>query len=118
MRIRPLLLCKVREKTKMDGNILYPYDNLHTTVTTQRTAINNTWQLHQSHLQQNILTPASQLMKEAAEPFQQHINDWNQTLEEHYQAFHTFLDLLHTGTTDMQTQDTAISQGFHNKTQP
>ncbi len=95
-----------------DDTVLYPISDLQTTATTQRKALNDAWQNHQAHLNQYILAPAATLFKDPADTFHSHMTSWNQTLQEHYQALHTFLDTLDTSATKMKMLDTNISNDF------
>ena len=95
-----------------DDLIRYPFADMHETASTQQSQLNQFWPNHQAHLNQHILSPASLLMKEASEPFQQHINTWNTTLEQHYRALHSFLSTLDMGATTMETTDHKNSLGF------
>ncbi len=95
-----------------DDAMQYPIPDLETTVSTQRKSLDDAWQTHQTHLDQQILTPAATLFKSPAEVFHDHMTSWHQTLQEHYQAFHTFLDTLQKGSTAMDTQDTDTSNTF------
>jgi uncharacterized protein YukE len=102
------------EPIMKDDFIRYPFADMHETASTQHTQLNQFWLTHQAHLNQHILSPASLLMKEASDPFQQHINSWNTNLEQHYHALHSFLSTLDLGATAMETADHNTSLGFDN----
>ena len=99
-----------------DDTIQYPLDTLQCTAGTQRNALNDAWQNHQAHIQQHILTPALSLIH-GGDTLHQHISSWNQTLEDHYNALHTFLNVLDGSATTMGTADTNVSKGFEQKEQ-
>jgi|SRR5579859_4976561 len=92
--------------------IQYPIDDLRTIAATQHKALNDTWQNHQTHLNQYILTPASTLPKDVADAFRSHMTSWHQTLQDHYDALHTLLNVLDTGATNMEQQDKDVSKEF------
>lgn len=96
----------------MDEFIQYPSENLQTAATTQGKILHDTWQAHLTHLNQQILQPASQLTGGAGDKFQQHMITWSQNLGAYYQALTTFTNLLKTGSIQMDTLDTNVGQTF------
>jgi hypothetical protein len=90
----------------------YPLDDMHTTASTQRQLLENSWQNHQHTLRTTILYPSSQLLTDAAVPFGQHITIWSQNLDKYYQTLLALAAQLDQGATTIQIQDTAVSQTF------
>ncbi len=93
--------------------IHYPITDMQSLATSQRKILNDAWDTHQTHLQQRILTQASTLPGHAADTFHSHMTAWHQTLQDHYDAMHTFLNVLDGGAGGMQTQDTNVGNDFN-----
>ncbi len=96
----------------MDENITFPIDDLQTFCTNQTNNLNTAWMNHQAHLQHQILQPASSLTGGAADTFTQHMTTWSTNLGRYFTHLSTFVNLLHTSTTDMSTLDTNIAQDY------
>jgi hypothetical protein len=90
----------------------YPLDDMHTTASTQRTLLEDSWQSHQHYLNTTILYPASQLLTEAAGPFEQHMATWSQGMQKYYEALIALADQLDQGATAMGAQDAAVARAL------
>lgn len=96
----------------MDETLSYPNEDLQTVATTQGKKLDEVWQAHIIHLNQQILQPTSSLSGQGGQAFHQHMITWNQNLEKYYQAFSTFTGLLKSGGSQMDMLDKNLRQLF------
>jgi uncharacterized protein YukE len=94
------------------SNMNYPLDDMTDTASSQKKALQDAWQAHQTHFNQQILTPISQLPKQVSDPMIDHLTTWNKHLQGHYDALQKLAEHLDRAASAMNTQDNTTKQTF------
>jgi len=81
----------------MGDTILYPTDHMQNTATNVQTSINDLWPNHNYMLQSAVLSVSGLFPGPAVSVFEGHINTWNTSLHNCYQAIGWIMDNLHQG---------------------